>query len=707
MPNAPDITTQAETAAEALQQRIDLFVNHLQQNGFEVLPAQMGAIEYILLRQMTEGNLEDTEQLRNNLCPVVARDERQQKLFTRNFTTWFPPVSDNENKPQEIREKPQKRKSRRDRHGIIIFSLLALFIVSFVISINTEQKAVPVTGTVPGKAKVIKELPTGKIIEEPQQYITINKKVPHPVVLPLRIALTAIPFLIFLLWLFNRWKKRIMWLSHAPVERALTERQYADNANDNLFSNLFQNADFQNAGRRLHRYREENTNDLDIQKTVLKTVAAAGYFTPVYRKRKFSPDYLFLIEQKDRNDHMARMVDVAITRFRDKNIHVERYYYRTDLRRLVHDDEERTVANLEDLSEKLQNHRMVIVGTADGLFHPLTGEIRSWADVFNHWETRTLLSARPLNEWTEDHEIRLLESGFSLATASVKGISAFAKGVSSAEIDRGGVLLQGRITSVNPLQTIDNQTSKAHNISIFRDTNFAPEMVNIPMGSFLMGSPKNEKGRSRNEGPQHSVVLNYSLSVSRFAITFDEWDFFIKNSGYQNRADDWGWGRGRRPVINVNWSDVQAYLSWLSYETGHRYRLLSEAEWEYCCRAGTKTLYWWGNEINSERANYNKNICKTVPVDYYESNPWGLYQMHGNVLEWCQDQWHDNYDRAPTDGSAWLQSSPKGNFPVLRGGSWLIMPQGLRSAARIKSGNPSNRSISVGFRVARSSFLVS
>ncbi len=704
MPNAPDITAQSATLANALQQRIDLFVNHLQQNGFEVLPAQRGAIEYIFLRQMTEDSLQNTEQLQNNLCPIVARNAKQQTQFIRNFATWFPPVSENENKPNEDTEKVGRPKAWRDHHGIVAFCLLILLAVSIIASIKPHQKSDPVQVGSTGKEKVIRELPTGKIIEEPQQYITINKKVPHPIVLPLRIALTSIPFFIFLLWLFNRWRKRIMWLSHAPVEKVLTERQYSDSAtDDNLFSNLFQNADFQNAGRRLHRYREENTNDLNIQKTVLKTVAASGYFTPVYRTRKFSPDYLFLIEQKDRNDHMARMVDVAISRFRDQNIHVERYYYRTDLRRLVHDDEEQTVANLEDLSEKLQDHRMVIVGTADGLFHPLTGEIRSWADVFNHWETRTLLSARPLNEWTEDHEIRLLESGFSLATASVKGISAFAKGVSSAEIDRGGALLEGRIVRPDEEESVERQTDHPP-LTVFRDADFAPEMIMIPSGSFMMGSPESEKGRFDYEGPQHQVTIDYSFAVSQYPITFDEWDTFIKDSKYSHKDNDRGWGRGRRPVIGVEWKDAQAYVRWLSEKTGYHYRMLNEAEWEYCCRAGTERRYWWGDDITPEQANYDGNIGKTVPVDHYKPNPWGLYQMHGNVWEWCEDEWHNNYVGAPIDGSAWVSSSAnKVGGRVLRGGSWYNFPLYLRSACR--SGNqPTIRIYDVGFRISRTSF---
>ena len=125
-----------------------------------------------------------------------------------------------------------------------------------------------------------------------------------------------------------------------------------------------------------------------------------------------------------------------------------------------------------------------------------------------------------------------------------------------------------------------------------------------------------------------------------------------------------GWGRGKRPVINVNWDDAKAYVAWLSRKTGKTYRLLSEAEREYVTRAGTTTPFWWGSSISTSQANYDGNYTygsgskgeyrqKTMPVDSFQPNPWGLYQVHGNVWEWTEDCWNDSYNGAPTDGSAW------------------------------------------------------
>ncbi|HRX72040.1 MAG TPA: SUMF1/EgtB/PvdO family nonheme iron enzyme [Candidatus Competibacteraceae bacterium] len=209
-----------------------------------------------------------------------------------------------------------------------------------------------------------------------------------------------------------------------------------------------------------------------------------------------------------------------------------------------------------------------------------------------------------------------------------------------------------------------------------------PEMVVIPAGEFLMGSPEGEPERQADEGPQHTVVLAQPFAMGRYAVTFEEYDRFCAATR-RDQPNDRGWGRGRRPVINVSWEDAVAYCAWLSYEAGASYRLPSEAEWEYAARAGTTTAFWWGNEIDPTRANYDGRSAyrngargayrqRTVPVDDFQPNPFGLYQVHGNVWEWVQDSWHDDYQGAPTDGSAWEEA---GSGPrVLRGGSWDYVP---------------------------------
>ena len=199
----------------------------------------------------------------------------------------------------------------------------------------------------------------------------------------------------------------------------------------------------------------------------------------------------------------------------------------------------------------------------------------------------------------------------------------------------------------------------------FRDCQDCPEMVVVPAGSFMMGSPANEPERFLDEGPQRKVTIANPFAVGKHSVTFAEWDACVADGGCGGYApSDEGWGRGDRPVINVSWENAQSYVQWLSRKTGKGYRLPSEAEREYFARAGTTTAYWWGASITPNQANYlgTKRPIKgeggsgerskpTVPVHSFTPNPWGLYQVHGNVWEWTEDCWNDGYSNAPTDGS--------------------------------------------------------
>jgi formylglycine-generating enzyme required for sulfatase activity len=244
---------------------------------------------------------------------------------------------------------------------------------------------------------------------------------------------------------------------------------------------------------------------------------------------------------------------------------------------------------------------------------------------------------------------------------------------------------------------------------IFKECATCPEMVVVPNGSFTMGSPASEKGRDANE-VQHRVTFARPFAVGRFAVTFDEWDACAADGGCRGRAPgDELWGRGRRPVINVSWDDAKAYVNWLSHKTNKPYRLLSEAEREYVTRAETTTPFWWGNTIATSQANYDGNFTygggargeyrrQTLPVDSFEPNSWGLFQVHGNVWDWMEDCWNGTYNNAPADGSAWTTGNC--TLRVIRGGSWSHSPSSLRSAKR-DSASADIRVNSFGFRVAR------
>ena len=267
----------------------------------------------------------------------------------------------------------------------------------------------------------------------------------------------------------------------------------------------------------------------------------------------------------------------------------------------------------------------------------------------------------------------------------------------------------------------------------FRDCPGCPEMVVVPAGRFRMGSPESEAGRRDDgrEGPVHPVAIARPFAVGVHEVTRGEFARFVSATGRSMGNACWEWDGGWKersgrhwrnpgfsqaddhPVVCVNWEDAQAYVRWLSRETGEKYRLLSEAEWEYVARAGTRMARYWGEGESGQcryangadastdfdwRTGCNDGHARTAPVGSYEANGFGLHEVLGNVWEWVQDCWSNSYHGAPRDGSAW--TSGDCGRRVLRGGSWVDAPRYLRSANRsgVTSGSRYN---GAGLRVAR------
>jgi formylglycine-generating enzyme required for sulfatase activity len=272
-----------------------------------------------------------------------------------------------------------------------------------------------------------------------------------------------------------------------------------------------------------------------------------------------------------------------------------------------------------------------------------------------------------------------------------------------------------------------------------------PNMIVLPAGSFMMGSPDSEAERISNEGPQHRVTFNRGFAMGRTEITVGDFKRFVDFTGYRTEAERGGdstvydedsgrlskaratWREayaGQRaddnePVIHISWNDASRYVQWLSEMTGRRYRLPSEAEFEYAMRGGTQSVYWWGEgnpsdvvenltgdrdmsrsrrRWNEAFEDYDDGFWGPAPVASFPANPFGLHDLNGNVKEWVQDCWHDTYVRAPDDGSAWINQGCMSR--VIRGGDWTSTPAMSRSAFRITA-SPDTRGARVGFRVVR------
>ena len=348
------------------------------------------------------------------------------------------------------------------------------------------------------------------------------------------------------------------------------------------------------------------------------------------------------------------------------------------------------------------------VGAADGLFGPATrAALRAWQTGKGFAATGYLTRAQAETLMAQGREAvaaqRQREAARQQAEAEQERREAERRRARAAE-------RQARAREAER-QRQDAVRKQRQPGETFRDCPSCPELVVVPTGSYQMGSPSHEEDRDDDEGPVHQVTIERSFAVGVYEVTFGEWEACVRGGGCNGyRPDDEGWGRERRPVIYVNWEDAQAYVTWLSRQTGQAYRLLSEAEWEYVARAGTTTPFHFGRTISTSQANYDgdytygggrrgQNRERTVPVGSFRPNAFGLYDVHGNVYEWAQDCWNENYAGAPSDGRAWETGDCSRR--VLRGGSWYNGPRPLRSADR--NWSPAViRFNGNGFRIARS-----
>jgi formylglycine-generating enzyme required for sulfatase activity len=289
-----------------------------------------------------------------------------------------------------------------------------------------------------------------------------------------------------------------------------------------------------------------------------------------------------------------------------------------------------------------------------------------------------------------------------------------------------------------PLSATQERALKAGDT--FRECDICPEMVAVPAGAFAMGSPATEESRDDTEGPQHPVRIGKPFALGKFEVTVDQFAAFIRETGHDmgTKCDIWKDGsweerpgyswrnpgfaqEGTHPVACISWDDATAYLAWLSRKTGATYRLPTEAEWEYAARAGTATRFHFGDAVadycrhgNGADQSAFRDVpgadkwsvlpCSdgygyTAPVGRYAANGFGLHDTAGNVFEWVEDCWHDNYDGAPADGSAWVNGGDC-KVRVQRGGAWGYPPAYLRVAVRGRQ-TQDYRYVNAGLRVAR------
>ena len=323
-----------------------------------------------------------------------------------------------------------------------------------------------------------------------------------------------------------------------------------------------------------------------------------------------------------------------------------------------------------------------------------------------------------------------VENGHALLVEAVKKLVEKRRGTKEYR-----AALKQKTKAEKKLEALAEEARRAEALRAgrrFRDCEACPEMVVVPAGTLMMGSPAPEEGRRGNEGPVHRVTFEQPFAVGVYEVTREQYARFVSATGHATghscRTYEDGEVKERagrtwqnpgyeqtaaHPVVCVSWEDARAYVRWLNEETGEAYRFLSEAEWEYVARAGTTTAWYWGESESGQCRHANgadastgfewavschDGYARTAPVGRYEANAFGLYDVLGNVWEWTADCWNANYRGAPDDGSAWQRGECSRR--VVRGGSWGDEPRNLRSANRIRL-TAGLRGNVVGFRLAR------
>ena len=681
----------------ALEARLNELFERLRERGY-VVSADQRADAVRLLADEVARHGDDLGRLGLRLAPIFAFDAPSQAELRALVDAVFaggPAGVPAEEALQDFAARFRRRRRRLRR------ALLAAVVCTAVAATGYtayERWTPPVDPPVDSPPPAITSpaedpgpIPPDPRVEiEPGREVEVGRAVPHPWRPWVAVASGAVPLLAFVAWALWRRREQRRWLMAASRTRDAPD---AGLAADYAARSIPPTPSVRRAARNLQSPFQAQAPRLDLDRSIRATARAAGFFTPVHRRGGAAADYVVLVERRSVYDHLARMADAILDQIEAAGVRLVRFDYEDDPR-LCRVPDGGPLVRLADIGARYGEHRFLVIGTSEGFFHPLTGELMAWTRAFATLTSRTLLNARPPRAWSY-REDDLLGLGFALGTASPQGVAAFGDAVATGRLGEGGVILDGRMRT-RPTWPEDRPP-----LSVFRDIDapWCPEMVAIPAGRFLMGSPPDEPGRSDDEGPQHEVTVP-AFALGRYPVTFDEYERFCAETRREPPPDQ-GWGRGRRPVINVSFEDARAYVAWLAETSGRPCRLPSEAEWEYACRAGTTTRYAFGDDISPLQANYQSKLDKTTEVGSYAANAWGLADMHGNVREWVEDCWHENYEGAPDDGSIWLGANGGDcSRRVVRSGSWINQPESLRSASRNRNLRHL-RYLNLGFRVAR------
>lgn len=416
-------------------EQLTAFLVSLHGRGFKIAPGQIAACQRLLLDAHAVGTESGgAGRLKFRLAPVIARSEEQQREFydlvdellfrsINDRTVPLRPEGGDRDRTAIVQEPSLRSVSFRAGKWITVAAVLvAVLFVAGLWLFGKSPEPIATSSSEPAPQATS----AAKARDLPQDDITIHETLISPTYPVVKWALALLPISLFAIWQGWRWRRRMLWIDfgygHINAARALA-------LPPDLFQSLYHGTTLRRNAANLRMSGAGPTDRFDIQASVDETAREAGLFTPIYQELRPLPEYMFLIEQAGTHDHLARMFDLMVDRLRWEHIVIERYYFRSDPRVLQRDDRQRSDLTLHELAARTSGHRLFVLGTADGCFHPLTGEVENWVTSLSPWRSRTILSIRPLRYWGLT-ELRLLEQGFSIATARASGLAAAARQVS-------------------------------------------------------------------------------------------------------------------------------------------------------------------------------------------------------------------------------------------------------------------------------------
>jgi hypothetical protein len=389
------------------------------------------------------------------LAPVCAKTPDQQAEFYRRFDAWRTPTA-TDLRPTGPAEEVVRKSQVWMFTLLATFAMAAVAIAAILIKPPTPVLEPRPSPPPPSTASPEPAPPSSGRIRIREMMIETVHLVERPGYQIVKAGLIALPPAAYSAWLLLRWRRRRLWLERGTAEAQVDP---ADVHLPRTLQPLFAAREFRGAAQELRRHWPVPTADLDAEQTVRATAEAAGAFTPVWRMRPRSPEYLFLIERESAHDHVVRLLDLALDRLRDEEVTLERFYFQGSPDVVQKEDPMRTSIALAELSDQASGQRLVVLGTADGFFRPLSNRLEPQIKrALAPWDTRYILSTRPLPEWSW-RELSLLEGGYSLGTASQNGFAALARHLKVDETE-AGQLLEGVLVRVPPRSGLRPPTGK-------------------------------------------------------------------------------------------------------------------------------------------------------------------------------------------------------------------------------------------------------